>query len=62
MRKFALGLAALAAIGIAMPCAALADTVIIHKHKRPVYNEVVPPPLHHHNNKTVIIKHHDDNY
>ncbi len=61
MRKLALGLAALAAIGVAAPCAALADTVVIHKHRHPVYNEVAPPPMHHHdNNKTVIIKHHND--
>ncbi len=60
MQKLALGLAALAAIAIAIPCAALADTVVIHKH-RPIYNEVVPPPYHHyHSNKTVIIKHHDN--
>ena len=59
MRKLAFGLAALAAIGIAMPCAALAKTVIIHKHRRPLYNAVVPPLHHYRNNKTVIIKHRD---
>jgi hypothetical protein len=63
MRKVALALAALGAIGIALPAAANAETVIIKKH-RPVYNEVVPPPpavvVHPHENKTVIIKHHDD--
>lgn len=58
MRKFVLALAALGALGVAMPCAALADTVIIHKHRNHM-----PPPLvfhHHDNNKTVVIKHHDD--
>jgi hypothetical protein len=63
MRKIVLALAGLAAMGIAMPYAAQADTVIIHKHRRPVYNEVVPPPFHHHHdntNKTVIIKHDND--
>lgn len=58
MRKLVL---ALAALGVAIPYAANADTVIVHKH-RPVYNEVVPPPFHHHHDrgKTVIIKHDND--
>jgi hypothetical protein len=61
MRKLVLALAATAAMGIAMPYAAQADTVVIHKHHRPMYNEVVPPPFHrHHDNKTVIIKHNND--
>jgi hypothetical protein len=60
MRKLVLTLAALAALGIAMPYAALADTVVIHKHKHrhPLVNEVLPH--HHHNGKTVIIKHNDN--
>jgi len=56
MRKITLALAALGALGVAIPYAALADTVIIHKHRHPIYNEVVPPPFHHHHKKTVIIK------
>jgi hypothetical protein len=60
MRKIALALAALGALSLAMPYAALADTVIIHKHRHRIYNEVVPPPFHHHHrSKTVIIKHND---
>ncbi len=59
MRNLVLSLAALAAIGIAMSNAAMADTVVIHKHRH-LYNEVVPPTSHHHHgSKTVIIKHHD---
>jgi hypothetical protein len=60
MRKLALALAALGALGIALPGVALADTVIIHKHRD---HPLPPPPVvfhHHDNNKTVIIKHHDD--
>jgi hypothetical protein len=61
MRKLVLTMAAFAALGIAMPSAALADTVIIHKHRHRIYNEVVPPPFHHHHDsKTVIIKHNND--
>lgn len=55
MRKLALALAAFAMIGVSVPCAALADAVIIHKH-RDMYNYAPPP----HHNKTVIIKHHND--
>jgi hypothetical protein len=60
MRKLAFAVAAFGALGIAMP-AALADTVVIHKHRDHV---MVPPPpvvVHpHDNSKTVIIKHHDN--
>ncbi len=61
MRNLVLTLAAFAALGIAMPSAALADTVIIHKHRHRLFNEVLPPPPfhHHHDNKTIIIKHRD---
>jgi hypothetical protein len=64
MRKLFLAAAALGAIGIALPVAANAETVVIKKH-RPIYNEVVPPPPPHvvvrpHDSKTVIIKHNDD--
>jgi hypothetical protein len=60
MRRLAIGLFALAAIGLAVPSAALADTVVIHKHRGamyapprgPVYNYAPPA-----RNKTVIIKH-----
>jgi hypothetical protein len=65
MRKLVLALAALGAIGVAMPFAApayAASTVIIHKHimhkHRHVYDVVPPRPLHHHHSKTIIIKHH----
>jgi hypothetical protein len=54
MRKLIIGLFALAAMGLAIPSAALADAVVIHKHRGQVYNYA--PPAH---NKTVIIKHHD---
>lgn len=61
MQKLVLTLAAFAALGIAMPSAALADTVIIHKGRHRIFNEVVPPPPvhHHHDNKTIIIKDRD---
>jgi hypothetical protein len=55
MRKLVLALAALAALGIAMPYAALADEIVIHKHR----DHVWMPPMHHHD-KTVIIKHNDE--
>jgi hypothetical protein len=60
MRKLALGLAALAAISIAIPYAALADTVVVHKHRHPIFNTVLPPRNHldHHHDRT-IIRHHD---
>ncbi|HTV38283.1 MAG TPA: hypothetical protein VMF12_17770 [Xanthobacteraceae bacterium] len=60
MRKLVLAMAGIAALGLAMPYAALADTVIIHKHRHHIYNEVVPPHFHHHDSKTVIIKHDND--
>jgi hypothetical protein len=61
MRKLTLALAALAAMGIAMPYAALADeTVIIKKH----HDHPFPPPpvVFHHDapDKKVIIKHDND--
>ncbi len=60
MRKLAIGLFALAAMGLAVPSAALADAVVIHKrgpmYKAPprgrIYNYAPPA-----RNKTVIIKH-----
>lgn len=61
MRKLVLAMAGFAALSIVMPYGALADTVIIHKHRHPIYNAVVPPPFHHHHNsKTIIIKHDND--
>lgn len=60
MRNLVLSLAGLAAIAIATPHAATADTIVVHKYRHPLYNEVVPAPFHHHDDsKTVIIKHHD---
>jgi hypothetical protein len=56
MRKLVLALAALAVLGTAMPYAALADEVVIHRHRG---HEFMPPPVHHHD-KTVIIKHGDE--
>ena len=57
MRKIILTLAALAAIGIVMPYAApaMADDVVIHKHR----DHFMPPPpiAHHDHDRTVIIKH-----
>jgi hypothetical protein len=61
MRKLVLSLAALAAIGVAMPLAANAETVIIKKHHEHAFP---PPPVVFHRddgpNKTVIIKHDND--
>jgi len=54
MRKLALTLAALAAIGIAAPYAANAEMVVIHKHHHHLM------PVHH--DKTVIIKHDDHDH
>jgi hypothetical protein len=54
MRRVVLALAAVAALGIAMPYAALADEIVIHRH----HGHVWMPPEHHHD-KTVIIKHDD---
>jgi hypothetical protein len=51
MRMFVLSLAALAAVGLAVPYAApakAAPVIIVHHHHH-----------HHHGNKTVIIKKHD---
>lgn len=63
MRKFAIGLFTLAAMGLAVPSAALADAVVIHKHRVPMYNaprgpiyNYAPPAR----NKTVIIKRHNN--
>lgn len=58
MRKFVLGLAALAAIGVAMPCVAQADEVVVHKHRHHIYNEAMPDH-HHHNDKTIVKHDHD---
>jgi hypothetical protein len=53
MRKVALALAAFCVVGITMPFAALADTVVVHKH----HHHVIV--VHHHHHKPVVVKHHD---
>lgn len=59
MRKLALGLATLAAISIALPYAALAETVVVHKHRHPLFNTVLPRDhVDHHHDKN-IMRHHD---
>ena len=64
MRKLAMALFAVAAMGLAVPSAALADTVVIHKHRGPMYNPPPRGPIYNYappaRNKTVIIKHHNN--